>query len=233
MNEPPENPPESPRKKPPDGFGKGIFVGTKNPGKLKEYLELFRGLNVKLLDASEASLKLLGISRLPEPEDNGRTFFENAKIKARHYADLVGMPALSDDSGIEVMALNGAPGVLSDRYGASSAGVLTPSERNALLLKEMTGVLDRRARMAVCCVLAKPGSDEVLSWEAETRGLIAEEPKGYGGFGYDPVFFVPALGRTMAELDPAEKNGISHRGRAARLMLSDAEKILGFLGDLI
>lgn len=147
-----------------------------------------------------------------EVEESGQTFEENASLKARYWADRTGLLTLADDSGLEVDALAGAPGVLSARYAGEEA---TDEERNALLLQRLAGVpaARRTARFRCVIALAEPHGRLELC-EGVCEGLIASEPKGSHGFGYDPVFFLPGFGKTMAELAPEEKNRISHRSRA-------------------
>ena len=159
---------------------------------------------------------------VPEPVENGETFLDNARLKACHYADATGLMALADDSGLMVDALGGRPGVMSARYGTDDA------DRIARLLREMEGVPDgeRAARFVCAMVLAGPG--RVL---AQTTGMlegeIARDPRGTNGFGYDPVFHLPARGLRLAEVSADEKNGISHRGTALRAMLEAMRDLLG------
>lgn len=167
------------------------------------------------------SLDELGIAG--EPVEDGLTFETNAKIKARFAARATGLPALADDSGIEVDALDGKPGVRTRRYAGPAA---TDGENNAMLLRELADVPDARRGARYVCVLAlalpdraAPGGLHLVSRRGTTRGRIALEPRGSGGFGYDPLF-EPARerpgGRTFGQYDRAEKDSISHRGRAAR-----------------
>jgi XTP/dITP diphosphohydrolase len=168
------------------------------------------------------SLEDLGVPG--EPIEDGLTFETNARIKARFAARLTGLPAIADDSGIEVEALGGAPGVRTRRYAGPNA---TDDENNAKLLRELTDVPPERRGARYVCALAlalhdeaAPGGLRVIVRRGTTRGRIAFEPRGSGGFGYDPAFVPRDTGpddeRTMAELSPEEKNRISHRGRAAR-----------------
>jgi XTP/dITP diphosphohydrolase len=165
-----------------------------------------------------ASLEVLTLADFPElavPEETGRTFLENARIKARAGAAATGLPTLGEDSGLCVDALGGAPGVLSARYAEGD-----DAARWGKLLLELDGVpAGRRMASFVCAaVLALPdGSEEVV--EGRCEGEIATAPRGSGGFGYDPVFLLPD-GRTMAELAPVEKDAVSHRGIALRLLAS-------------
>ena len=211
-----------------------IFVGTGTRKKLVEYALIFQGIGAELYDTTQKSLSRLGLGALAPPAEDGETFFQNASLKARYYADLTGLPSFSDDSGLMVRALGGAPGVLSSRYGLpEDAAGLSEREkdrlRNARLLREIEGVEEREAVMAVSGVLARPRSAAVLSWEGTLFGLIAKEPKGELGFGYDPVFYVPEKGRTLGEMTREEKEAISHRGQVIRKVTEDRERILRFL----
>lgn len=145
----------------------------------------------------------------PEVEETGSTFVENAILKATAYAEFTGELTLADDSGLEVDALDGAPGVFSSRFAA------TDPERNAKLLDMMKDVPDgkRAARFRCVVAIAEPNGD-TRTCDGTVEGVIAREPKGTNGFGYDPIFYVPELGRNMAELASSEKNAISHRGKA-------------------
>ncbi len=165
-----------------------------------------------MLDSCGVEVVLQGMLGVGAAEEPHATFVENALAKARHAASRTGLPALADDSGLCVDTLGGAPGVLSARF----AGEPTDDERNnAELLRRLAGVARRRAHYT--CVLAAvraPEDPEPLIVDARWYGEILEAPRGRGGFGYDPLFYVPELGMTAAELDPAHKNRISHRGLA-------------------
>ena len=171
----------------------------------------------------EALLAPLGLSlRLPSewdapfaPEENGDTFLDNARIKARAALALTGLPALADDSGLMVDALGGAPGVHSARFGGQG---LSSEDRNTLLLRKMENEDHRAARFVCVLVCLFPDGREIIA-EGICEGEILRESRGMGGFGYDPVFFVPELGRSMAELPGEEKNRISHRGKAAERLI--------------
>lgn len=192
-----------------------IVLATRNQGKVRELAEPLRafGLRVVGLDA---------FPDLPEVEETGTTFEENALLKAREVSKRTGLVAIADDSGIEVDALNGAPGVYSARYGGPG---LDDVGRYRLLLENMRGQLDRRCRFvsAICCCF--PNGDRVEA-RGECPGTLAYAPKGEDGFGYDPIFFVPALKKTFAELSPAEKNAISHRGNALTAFREKLEQYL-------
>ncbi len=174
---------------------------------MREYRELLAGLPVEITYLDE-----LGITQ--EVEETGHTFYENALQKARAYAQISGLPTWADDSGLEVDALNGAPGVRSARYAGPGA---TDEDRCRLLLQQLTHVPpeERTARFRCVVAIVWPDGRQVTT-EGQCEGLIVASPRGENGFGYDPVFYLPEKGRTMAELTPKEKNAISHRGQAAR-----------------
>jgi XTP/dITP diphosphohydrolase len=181
-----------------------ILIGSANPGKLREYREILDGLDLELVTP-------LDLRPVPtEPEEHGTTFAENARAKARAYALATGMQTVADDSGLEVYALGGAPGVRSRRYFGEDASA---TERNEKLLALLRDVEDRSARFICVTALASPDGHVEL-FEGEVHGEIASAPHGEGGFGYDPVFVIAGDGRTMAELAPAEKHRVSHRGLA-------------------
>ncbi len=184
---------------------RSILVATQNDGKVREYADILNNLEVSWFGLDTVGLSL-------NVEETGKTFEENAIIKAMAYANASGMLTLADDSGLEVDILKGAPGVQTARYGGIN---LSSQERYQLLLKAMEDVpMDKRtARFR--CVVALASSDGLLGTAAGScEGLIALKPVGSGGFGYDPIFFLPDKGLTMAQLSPAEKHRISHRGRA-------------------
>lgn len=188
-----------------------IFLASSNAGKLREYRKLAasHAVHVNLLPE---------FGGLPEFDETGESFGENATGKAIHYSRLVNGPVFADDSGLVVPALGGAPGIHSARYAGAGA---TSAQRNGKLLKEMRGLGDgqREARFVCVIALAERGNvSAIVSGAAE--GRILEKPRGSGGFGYDPVFFLPELGHTFAELLPEEKNQWSHRGCAFRKLLA-------------
>ena len=148
--------------------------------------------------------------------EDGLTFLANAERKAHAFADAARLPALADDSGLVVDALGGEPGVLSARFGG---GELTAAERNQVLLRSLEGVGERRARYICVLCLGEPGGAPGKVFVGQCEGRIGREPRGGGGFGYDPIFVLPD-GRSMAELPDGEKDQISHRGRAVREMLA-------------
>ena len=180
----------------------GIVIATSNAHKVQEYKALINDDRVELES-------LLDYPGFPGVEENGKTFEENASIKAVAASKYCGVPAFADDSGLEVAALNNAPGIYSSRYAP------TDPERIAKLLKNLEGVTDRRARFV--CVIAIAFNGEVIAtFEGEIRGTIGFAPKGENGFGYDPVFIPEGETRTFAELSSEEKNRISHRANAFR-----------------
>jgi XTP/dITP diphosphohydrolase len=181
-------------------------IATGNVGKLREFCSLLAGLRFEL--TSSAQLKL------PSPEETGATFLANALLKARHAAGLSGSPAVADDSGLEVDALNGAPGIYSARYAGAGAD---DAANNAKLVRALAGLPHerRRARYRCALVFVENAVDAApLIAEADWEGFILDAPRGAGGFGYDPYFWLPDLEKTAAELAPAEKNHLSHRGKA-------------------
>ena len=188
-----------------------MVLATGNNGKIREFRELLAPLAVTIKAQSE-----LGID---SPAETGLTFVENALIKARHAAKKTGMPTLADDSGLVVSALDGAPGLYSSRYAGSDASDLDNIKR---LLQEMksTPMAQRHAFFySVVVFLRHPTDPAPLIAEGRWQGIILEQPRGEAGFGYDPLFFLPEKNCTAAELDSAEKNSCSHRGRATARLL--------------
>jgi XTP/dITP diphosphohydrolase len=184
-----------------------LLIATTNRGKLAEYSALLSGLNLELMPIDRA-----GISRVASEDYN--SFEENARSKALFYHSLTGLTTLADDSGLEVDALGGEPGVRSSRYAGENA---SDSDRVNFLLNKLKGIpLERRTARFKCVIaIAAPGG--ILEMvDGQCDGLISLEPRGENGFGYDPVFYLPDYGRTIAELPPEVKNEVSHRGRAAR-----------------
>lgn len=191
-----------------------LLVATGNPGKLREYAGLLHNAPYTLV-----SLKDVGITH--EVPETGDTFHENAWLKASGYAVMSGMLTLSDDSGLEVDALRGEPGVLSARYGGDACA--SDTERVALLLRNLEGVPwpSRTARFRCIVNIANPPSNEngqpelLVSAVGSVAGMVQYVPEGDDGFGYDPVFHLPSFGKTVAQLSLEDKNRISHRGNAA------------------
>ncbi len=183
-----------------------LVLASGNPGKLRELSALLDDLGYHLVPQSQFGV--------PEVAETGTTFVENAIIKARHAAEITGLPALADDSGIEVDALGGAPGVYSARFSGDGA---TDASNNALLVEKLRDVPPERrsARYRAVIVFMRHAADpSPIICEGSWEGQIRLEPAGAGGFGYDPYFYLPELGCTSAELSADEKNRRSHRGQA-------------------
>ncbi len=182
-----------------------LLIATRNPGKAREFAQIFADLGLTL-----RTLDDLGITE--EIEETGTTFVENARLKAEGYLGLSGLPTLADDSGLEVAALRGAPGVHSARYGG-----VTGAAQFDYLLKQMEGIPfhERLARFVCVIALARPGGTTEFV-EGTLAGVIEMAARGTGGFGYDPLFYVLDEDRTLAELPPERKNQISHRAAAAQ-----------------
>ena len=182
-----------------------LVLASKNPNKLAEMQEILSALGVEVVMESDVGVDV-------DVEETGTTFEENAALKARAVCAASGLPAIADDSGLCVDALNGAPGVYSARYGGEE---MDDAGRCRLLLGSMRGQMDRRCGFvsAICCVF--PDGDEITA-RGECRGTLAHAPQGENGFGYDPIFFVPEKKKTFAQLAAEEKNAISHRGHALR-----------------
>lgn len=190
-------------------------LASHNKKKMAEMRAILGELGVEVLSQSDVGVDM-------EPEETGTTFEENARIKATAIMEATGLPAIADDSGLVVEALNGAPGVYSARYGGEG---LDDTDRWQLLLKNMEGKENRACKFVsvICC--AFPDGTELMA-RGEVHGVVAQGPKGEGGFGYDPVFWLPERGKSMAELTPEEKNQISHRGNALRVFKKELEKKL-------
>lgn len=184
-----------------------LLLATRNRGKLEELKALLRGLPYEMVGPENIGLKL-------EVDESGKTYAANARLKALAFARASGLLTVADDSGLEVEALGGTPGVLSSRYAGPKA---TDAGRVACLLDKLKGVPWERRGARFRCVMAIAWPDgRVKLCSGNCRGVIALEPRGVNGFGYDPVFFLPKFGKTMAELPAEVKNHISHRARAAR-----------------
>jgi len=197
-----------------------LLVATHNQGKLAEFAEMFRDLDIEWLSLDDLDIKT-------DVVETGHTFRDNAVLKATSYAAETGLLTLADDSGLEVDALDGAPGVYTARYGGKG---LSHAERYHYLLQNMSAVPweQRTARFRAVIVIATPTGRILAEEEGVCDGMIALEPAGNGGFGYDPVFYLPQRGKTMAEVGTAVKHQISHRGQAVQKL---APRLRGILGD--
>ncbi len=194
-----------------------FILATKNKGKLEEFK--------RLLDLPE--IELLTMDQIPHLrsisiKEDGNTFLENALKKAKEVSRLSGIPAIADDSGLVVYALGGKPGVYSARFAGESA---TDEENNLKLLREMQGKSDRRAAF-VCVIAVASPKGKAFTYEGRCEGFITEAPVGNKGFGYDPVFYYPPLKKTFAQMEPEEKNRVSHRAIAIKKLRNDIKNII-------
>ncbi len=190
---------------------KTLLLATRNEGKLRELEALLR----------EEPIRMETLATHPEAgkvEESGKTFEQNARLKATHAARCTGLWAVGEDSGLEVDALNGAPGVRSARYSGRQGN---DAANNAKLMRELKGVEDRSARYVCVMALARPDGEIVATTRGTCKGRLTETARGNGGFGYDPYFISERQqqNRTMAELEPSEKDAISHRGQATRAFI--------------
>src|SRR5512146_2913062 len=189
---------------------KKLVIASNNPGKLREFQAMLAPLGIEVLTQAQLNI--------PEAEEPHCTFVENALAKARHVSKLSGLPALADDSGICVAALGGAPGVYSARYAGDNPK--SDSRNNEKLLQVMQGITDRRAHYYCVLVLVRHADDpQPIIAEGEWHGMIAHEERGDGGFGYDPLFWLPEFDRMSAELSRDEKAQLSHRAKALKVLL--------------
>jgi len=188
-----------------------LLVATTNPGKVREFREMLGAADLAFTDLSSHP-------RVDPVEETGQTFRANACLKATFYAKHFQTWTVADDSGLEVDALNGAPGVHSARWAEINAAGKGDTDNNALLLKQLQNIPDdRRAARFVCVLaLADPQGRIVLTARDTVEGRVIHEPRGHNGFGYDPLFLIDALGKTTAQLAPDEKHAIAHRGKALR-----------------
>jgi len=199
-----------------------VLLATRNPGKIRE-------IRAMTADTPLVWHALDEFPELVDVEETGSTFAENARLKALHYATATSMDTLADDSGLEVDALDGAPGVHSARYAG------TPRDdhaNNRKLVRALAGVTpaQRTARFR-CAIAFARNTQIVIESDGTFEGIIQDEPKGSNGFGYDPHFWLPEIGLTAAELPPQQKNALSHRGRALRPMLGKIESLFRSLGE--
>lgn len=199
-------------------LGKPIILATRNAGKIKEFKGLLSGFEIELKS-------LLDFGPIPAVIEDGKTFEDNAYKKAHETARTLGFPALADDSGLVVEALNGEPGVRSARYAGERA---TDRDNNLKLLAAMEGRPNRKAAFECVIAIAVPRGPALI-YEGRCEGEIATELSGNQGFGYDPLFYYPPLKKTFAELSLTEKNGISHRGRAMSELKEEFDKVLIWL----
>lgn len=186
-----------------------LVLATTNAGKLREIRAMLAGLAVDVIPLSD-------LPPLPEPEENGATFEENARLKALAYADATGELVVAEDSGLEIDGLDRAPGVYSARFLADTAPTY-PEKFVAIyrLLRERQGHVESTARFVCCLALARRGH-VIFEARGTVEGQITDPPRGEGGFGYDPIFFYPPYGQTLAEVDGSRKSEVSHRGKAFR-----------------
>jgi XTP/dITP diphosphohydrolase len=195
-----------------------IVLATRNGGKIKEFQEMLKDFPVEIKNLND-------FGPIPEVEEDGETFDDNAYKKALFAAKVLGLPAIADDSGLVVEALAGAPGVKSARYAGEKA---TDQDNINKLLKELEGQSKRKAAFECVLSIAVP-SGPALTYEGRCEGEITLQPQGDAGFGYDPVFYYPEYGKTFAEISSAEKNRVSHRGRALAELVSEFDKVLAWL----
>jgi len=189
---------------------KKIVLASGNKGKLNEFNRALSELNVEIIPQSQFNV--------PDADETGLSFVENAILKARHAAQITGLPTLADDSGLEVDALDGAPGIYSARFSGANA---SDAKNNALLLEKLNGLAAEQRTARFRCVLAfmRHANDPTpLICQGTWDGIILEEACGEQGFGYDPLFWLPELNSAAAQLSPTEKNKVSHRGQAVALL---------------
>lgn len=190
-----------------------IIAATGNKGKIKEIEKIFENLGISVMTQREAGIDI-------EPEENGKTFEENALIKARAVAALCNAYVIADDSGLCVDALGGAPGIYSARYAGEGA---SDAEKIKKLLSELSGEEKRAAHFETCAAFITPDGKELTAF-GRVDGHILTAPEGAGGFGYDPVFFCDEIGKTFAKASADEKNAVSHRGRALRALYEKIQR---------
>jgi len=197
-----------------------LVLATRNKGKKREFELLFKGLPVEIKGVSE-------FQKIPEFEEEGSTFEEIAINKAKFISKALDLPAIADDSGLTVEALNGAPGIFSARYAGKSA---TNGQNNRKLLEKMEGKENRNAIFVCSIAISKP-TGQVLIYTGRCSGIILHVPAGTNGFGYDPFFYYSPLGKTFAQLSVEEKSRVSHRGQAMRKVKNDFKKIMIWLKE--
>ncbi|MFQ3549926.1 MAG: XTP/dITP diphosphatase [Armatimonadota bacterium] len=190
-----------------------LLIATTNPGKVTEVISALDGADFEIVSLKD-------FPNLPDVEETGTTFKENAIIKAKAYSEYTSLLTLADDSGLEVDFLDGAPGVYSSRFAENDI------ERNKKLLGMLENVEDEDRTARFRCVIAiSDNNGNVYTCEGIVEGVIQREMRGTNGFGYDPVFYIPSAGKTMAELTPQEKNNISHRGKALKKAIEILKEI--------
>lgn len=197
-----------------------LVLATGNRKKASEIKEILKDSTIFLRTLAD-------FAPMSEPVEDGTTFLANARTKAMHYARLLGLPCLADDTGLVVEALNGRPGVHTARYAGPKA---TDRENCDKLLREMATATNRAAHFACVLALAVPDG-EVLSWEGRCDGEIIAEFRGASGFGYDPLFLLPEVNRTLAEIPLAEKGAFSHRGKALAQFIAELDMVLKWLNE--
>jgi len=195
-----------------------IVLATRNRGKIKEFQEMLKDFPVEIKNLND-------FGPIPEVEEDGETFDDNAYKKALFAAKVLGLPAIADDSGLVVEALDGAPGVKSARYAGEKA---TDRDNINKLLRELEDQSNRKAAFECVLSIAVP-TGPALTYEGRCEGEITLQPQGGSGFGYDPVFYYPEYGKTFAEISSAEKNRVSHRGRALAELVDEFDKVLAWL----
>jgi XTP/dITP diphosphohydrolase len=195
-----------------------LVIATRNQNKLREFREILKDLQIEVRSLND-------FGPIPEAIEDGETFDENAYKKAIHTAKVLGLPAIADDSGLVVEALNGEPGVYSARYAGENA---TDAENCNKLLKSLQGIDDRRAHFQCVLSIAVP-SGPALTYEGRCDGVIIDDSRGNNGFGYDPIFYFEEFGKTFAELSMSEKNRVSHRGKALADVKSEIAMIKKWL----
>ena len=197
---------------------KRCILATRNQGKIREFQSLFSDIGLEIISLND-------VESAPDVQEDGATFFENAMKKARSMAEHFGLMAISDDSGLEVDALGGRPGIYSARFAGEGA---TDEENNRKLLREMEGIEPGRRTARFRCVMVAYRPDGAwVKAEGTLEGIITDSPTGDRGFGYDPLFYVPELQKTLAELTTEEKNRISHRARALQKLHQKLGELVG------
>ncbi|MCD8175104.1 MAG: RdgB/HAM1 family non-canonical purine NTP pyrophosphatase [Phascolarctobacterium sp.] len=189
---------------------KELVAATNNLGKLEEFIVLMKDLPIEIKSLAD-------FGRIEEPEETGRTFADNARLKAIYYARKTGMTCIADDSGLEVQALDGEPGVRSARYAGKGA---TAKENNDLLLRNMKFQIKRNCRFRCALAVAQPDGKILHEVDGICEGMLLHDPLGSEGFGYDPLFWSTELHKSMGEATMQEKNKVSHRGKAIRKLIA-------------